>query len=501
MNRHQHDSQAPTNLKITPKIMLMILISTLLILLATLYPFNFSFSDRFSLGDIFASFNNASSFEDQVNNVLLFMPLGFCLSSGLQRLKITTILQILIIVLISASLSLTVELLQVFLPSRTPTPADIMNNSLGGFFGWLCFYVWNYPSFVSTATIIVGRRHRHYQKQIIAFSLGYIFLTFLIAVFWQNTTNLSNWNLNYPLIIGNERTGNRPWQGYVSEVYIANKAISPNEVNQGLANPDYFNNLGDYLLASYQLKGKCCYQNKSNKMPELLWQGQPSDSKDEKGVFVSSSQWLQTANPVKSLSQSISKTSEFMLSATVATANTEQIGPARIISISDNSLRRNLTLSQQGDALDFRLRTPLTGENGSDIKLLIPNIFLDTKLHHIIITYSRATIQIYVDKLHNYYSFNLLDLIPKNQKIVYYALTFIPLGVSLAILTLASKRFKIPKLLVATGILLPPVIIEFILVAESGKNLSLKSILLGTLFTAGTMLILKARTNQLKVRN
>ncbi len=495
MNRHQYGSQVSTDRKVNSITLLMILISTFLILLATLYPFRFSFPDSFSLADILVNFNNVSTFEDQVNNVLLFMPLGFYFSSYLQSQKIKIILQILIIILTSASLSFTVELLQVFLPSRVPTPSDVMNNSLGGFFGWLCFYIWNYQSF--TNTNITRVRSRHSRKQIIAFSLGYIFLTFVIAFFWQNTTNLSNWNFNYPLIIGNEYTGDRPWQGYVSKIYIADKAISPNEVIQGFVNPDSFSNLGDSLLANYQLQGKCCYQENFSKTPKLMWQGQPSNRQDDKGVFVNSSQWLQTVNPVTYLSKSISKKSEFTLSTTVATANTEQIGPARIISISGSSLRRNLTLSQQGNDLDFRLRTPLTGENGSDLKLLIPNIFVDNKPHQIIITYSRATIQVYIDKLQNYYSFNLLDLIPKNQKIVYYALTFIPFGVSLAILTLASRSLISSRLLVATGILLPSLILEFILVSDSGKSLSLKNLLLGILFTAGTMLILKVRAKLL----
>lgn len=495
MNRHQHGSQTSTDRKVNSITLLMIFISTLLIVLATLYPFNFSFPESFSLADIFVNFNNISTFEDQVNNVLLFMPLGLYFSSYLQSQKIKIILQILIIILTSAGLSFTVELLQVFLPSRVPTPSDVMNNSLGGFFGWLCFYIWNYRSFTSTATTIVNSRYS--RKQIIAFSFVYIFLTFLIAIFWQSTTNLSNWNFNYPLIIGNERTGDRPWQGYVSEIYIANRAISPNEVIQGFVNPDSFKNLGDSLLANYQLDGKCCYQKNLSKTPELIWQGKPSNSQGDKSAFVNSSQWLQTANPVTYLSKSISKKSEFMLSATVATANTEQIGPARIISISGSSLRRNLTLSQQGNALDFRLRTPLTGENGSDLKLLIPNIFVDNKPHQIIITYSRATIQVYIDKLQNYYSLNLLDLIPKNQKLVYYALTFIPFGVSLAILTLASRSLISSRLVVATGILLPSLILEFILVSDSGKSLSIKNLLLGILFTAGTMLILKVRAKLL----
>ena len=43
------------------------------------------------------------------------------------------------------------------------------------------------------------------------------------------------------------------------------------------------------------------------------------------------------------------------------------------------------------------------------------------------------------------------------------------------------------------GILLPSLILEGILVQESGKDISLKNLILGILFTAGTMIVLKAR--------
>ncbi|WP_318670517.1 hypothetical protein [Nostoc flagelliforme] len=237
-------------------------------------------------------------------------------------------------------------------------------------------------------------------------------------------------------------------------------------------------------------------------MPELLWQGQPSDAQEGKGVFLSSSHWLQTASPVTTLSKRISKTSEFTLSTTLATTNLEQFGPARIISISGTSLRRNLTLGQQGNNLDFRLRTPITGENGADLRLNIPNIFTDTKPHHIIITYSRASIKVYVDNLQNLYSLKLLELIPKHQRIFYYGLTFIPLGFCLTILTLLVKRRLIlSNLLIYGEIFIPSLILEGILVNESGKNLSLKTLLLGMLFTGGTMLILRAQAAQLKMKS
>jgi glycopeptide antibiotics resistance protein len=492
MNRSQILHQSSSNF-------LIVITSILLVLFATLCPFNFSVPDSFSVAEVFASFNNTSDFQDQVNNVFLFVPVGFSLTSLLQRLRMRLLVQIFIATLISAGLSLTVELLQVFLPSRMPTPADIMNNTIGGMLGFVCFYIWNHQSFANTVAHIKNRNHNRSNKQITALFLGYIFLTFLISLFWQSTTNLSNWNANYPLIIGNELTGDRPWQGYVSEVYIADRAITQNEVAQGLADSSYFNKLGTSLLASYQLNGKCCYKEQTKQLPELLWQGQPSDIQEGKGAFLSSSHWLQTANPVAFLSKRISKTSEFTLSSSVATANTEQLGPARIISNSGNSLHRNWTVAQQGNNLDFRLRTPITGENGSELKLNIPNIFTDTNLHHIVITYTSATVKVYVDNLQNSYFFNLLDLIPKKQRVFYYALTFIPLGVGLAIIILLAKRkLMFSKFLVYGGILIPSLMLEGILVSESGKNLSLKNLLLGISFTAGAMLIVRARAAQLK---
>ncbi|MBW4688431.1 MAG: VanZ family protein [Komarekiella atlantica HA4396-MV6] len=482
--------------------LLIVIISILLVLFATLHPFNFSVPDSFSLVKLFASFNNTSYFQDQVNNVLLFIPIGFSLTSLLQKLRMKIVVQIFIATLVSAGLSLTVEFLQVFLPTRTPTPADIMNNTIGGLLGFICFYLWNHQSFANTVSHLENSKSSRSNEQVAAYFLGYIFLIFLISLFWQSTTNLSNWDVNYPLTIGNERTGDRPWQGYVSEVYITDRAISTNEVAQGLADSSYFDKLGTSLLASYRLNGKCCYTEQTGQLPELLWQGKPSDMQDGKGAFLSSSHWLQTATPVASLSKRISKTSEFTLSATVSTANTEQLGPARIVSVSGNSLRRNLTLAQQGNNLDFRLRTPITGENGSELKLNIPNIFVDTNPHHIVVTYVRATIQVYVDNLQNYYSFNLLDLIPKKQKVFYYALTFIPIGVGLAIIVLLAKaKLMFSKLLVYGGMLIPSLMLEGILISESGKHLSLKNLLLGILFTSGAMLIVRVRAAQLRMRN
>ena len=165
---------------------------------------------------------------------------------------------------------------------------------------------------------------------------------------------------------------------------------------------------------------------------------------------------------------------------------------------------RNFTLGQQAENLEFRVRTPLTGSNASDLKLEVPGVFIAEKSHHIVITYSKATLEIYIDRLENYHSLHLLELIPKEQIFFYYGITFIPLGVCLALLTtLAKRKLNFYRYFLWTGILFPSLILEASLMSGSGKSLSFKNLLVGIFFTAGTMLILRIRAkmigNKLKI--
>ena len=55
----------------------LVIASILSVLIATLYPFNFLLINNLSIQTITDRFDNASSFADSVNNILLFIPLGF----------------------------------------------------------------------------------------------------------------------------------------------------------------------------------------------------------------------------------------------------------------------------------------------------------------------------------------------------------------------------------------------------------------------------------------
>ncbi|MDM9382812.1 VanZ family protein [Chlorogloeopsis sp. ULAP01] len=472
-------------------------LSILVILVATLYPFDFTFPENFSIKYLTYSFHNHSPLKDKVENVLLFMPLGFFCTSLLQKRRIQLIVEILTVIFLSTGLSTTVEVLQAFLPLRTSTPDDIIHNTIGGFAGWL-FFNWLISRRFAYRLIRIENSTSHQTfKKVPVFLIGYIILTFLTISFWQSTTYLSNWNPTYPLIIGNELTENRAWKGYVSEVIIADRAIDTVEVSRVLTDKNYFNDIKDSLLAYYKLDDTSNYSNykdQSGNMPKLVWRGQPSEAQEGKGVFVSSNNWLKTATPVYQLNKRISKTSEFTISTTIATSNLNQTGPARIVSISDNPVNRNFTLGQEGTTLNIRVRTPASGTNGSDIQMNIPGVFADNKPHHILITYSQANLQVYVDNLENSYSLNFLQLMPIQYRLFFYLLTFIPLGIYLTLLTLfVKKRQIIHRWLIVFGILLPSVMLEASLVSDNGKDVSLRNILIGILFMAVTVLILRIR--------
>lgn len=470
---------------------LIVIVSILLILVATLFPFNFSFQKGFSLTKILGGFIYSSYLTDQIKNILLFLPLGFGLIYWLQKSRLSLIGKIVIVLLCSASLSFLVEVLQCFLPTRRPTPADIFNNTFGGFLGILCFYLWKSKIQVYILKFIEKNKINLSVQQLTAIFIGYLTLPLIISFPLQSLVSLSTWNLNYPLLLGNELTGNRPWKGYVSEVYIADRAITKGEIKKQLASEDSPDNLRNSLLAYYQLNSQDKYSDQTGKMPELTWRGQPRQARKDLGVFLSSRQWLETATPVTLLNERIRGTNQFTLGATFAPAVILQYGPARIVSISSDVDERNLTLGQVGRNLIFRLRTPLSGDNAEYINQIIPNIFNDTKPHRIVVTFANTVLHVYIDRVENAHSFYFLEMVPKADKILYYGLIFIPLGYLLVMIVTAAPRSFIFHFFLYSGILLPSLILEGILALSSSRNINLENLLLSTLITTFTLLIFK----------
>ncbi len=466
--------------------------SLLLVLLMTLFPFNFTHPEGFAFRNITLYFYHPSNFSDFLLNIILFIPFGFSLTYLLSQGKLKWIGTLIILLLASCSLSFTVESLQIFLPLRSSTISDILANSLGGFLGFLGFYLSNLRRFISPRGLTIC-------------FVGYVTLTFLLSIPVPKTTNLNNWDANFPLILGNERTEDRPWEGYISEVYLADQAIPKAEVAQVLSGQIPIAESKDSLVAFYQLRGKGNYQDSVGHLPNLSWQGKQPNLPMRENAFLSSSHWLATEIPASFITEKVHQTSQFTLITTVATANTKQTGPARIISLSGNLHQRNFTLGQEESNLIFRLRTPLTGDNGTRPELIVPGVFADTKPHHLVITYTNSLVQVYVDRVDNSYYLELIPakailsyLLPVKSynlrilNFLYYSSIFIPLGFLLAFITIMKRRrLSFVILLIFNGVVLPALLLEAILATASGRNINLANFLLSIVIISITMMVVK----------
>ena len=410
------------------------------------------------------------------------------------------------VLIVNSSLSFAVEALQVFLHSRSSTVSDILANSFGASLGLLCFYL--------LELVVVNRLDKFFSlKGLTVCFISYASLTFLLSMPLSIYTNFSNWNSNFPLLLGNEAAENRSWQGYISEFYIADRAISPAEITLVFSQQIPWYNLKNHLVAAYRLKGQGNYPDITGNLPHLFWQREDTKYQGEKNVLLTSNNWLTTKTPANSMTKKIRQTSEFTIVTTIATTNKYQTGPARIISLSGDSYQRNFTLAQEKTNLIFRLRTPITGKNGDNPELIVPGVFADTKPHHLIITYSDSLLQIYIDKIKNYYYLELMPMatilsfiFPDNayhlksfSKFIYYGTIFIPLGFLLGLINIIWRgRFMLQILLICNGIFLPALLLEVILVSGTNRNISLENLFLSWviisitifltrfLFTAGT---------------
>lgn len=87
---------------------------------------------------------------------------------------------------------------------------------------------------------------------------------------------------------------------------------------------------------------------------------------------------------------------EFSVETWITPAKTVQSGPARIVTISADTGRRNLTLGQDGDRYDVRLRTTGTDANGIP-SLASPDGAVRKERTHVVYTFGHGLARIYVN--------------------------------------------------------------------------------------------------------
>ena len=98
------------------------------------------------------------------------------------------------------------------------------------------------------------------------------------------------------------------------------------------------------------------------------------------------------------LSEGIKASNAITIEAWIQPTSTGQGGPARVVTLSSNTIERNFTLGQESTAYDVRLRTTRNNDNGSKPSVTTPSGTLNTGLTHVVYTRdSNGSAAIYVN--------------------------------------------------------------------------------------------------------
>ena len=150
---------------------------------------------------------------------------------------------------------------------------------------------------------------------------------------------------------------------------------------------------GDGLVALYDFrlaKGSIVKDRSGVGKPLDLKIENPKNVRRTKGTLeVLGKTLIRSDKPAAKVFNAVRRSGEITIEAWVRPANAKQDGPARMVTLSGGSSERNLTLGQEGDKVDVRLRTTKTSGNGIP-SLNSPGRSLAPRLTHIVYTRNRG---------------------------------------------------------------------------------------------------------------
>ena len=263
---------------------------------------------------------------------------------------------------------------------------DVLFNTLGAAIGLSLFLVGRFLStlndFSFSLSFILG-----------SLLLYSIFVTILLA-FFSESSSFHNWDSSYPLTMGNERTGNRPWKGSINQIEIFNQSI-PLRQNQSIAK--MVSGYRKFRIGSFCNDNDRYFYFSGHEKDKLKWFGNLNLDTPPPTASFDRNNWLGTVCPPVKLNKNLIKTGKFTIYLKLEANELNQKGPARIFTISNDADHRNLTIGQMGTKLILRIRTPLTGVNGAHPQVAISNVFKDCLEKEIFLSFNGSTIITYVN--------------------------------------------------------------------------------------------------------
>lgn len=371
----------------TPPVGFGLVLSVLAILVVTLAPFDFRHAERLPNALHYFEQVGTENLLEPVLNILLFVPLGFFIARSLRRFPDAGVL---LAGLLGAGLSLGIEVLQVALPDRHPSLRDVLMNGTGSLIGALAWVRW-YRTRYTTPDPPHPRRR---LATILAVYAGIALLSGLLGR-RDPGWSLANWDTDYPLVLANEATGDRPWHGTMCDVVLVPYALDPPAAVSLLASlTDPAPVFAIDQAARFRLTGPGPYADVQANLPALAWH--PFSPPPADGCLrFEGTAWLRSLDPPRRFTEAAQSRSAFTLGIIATPAHLRQSGPARLVSLSINASLRNLTVGQDGTALVVRIRTPRAGPNGTRLAWRLSGFFdADTSVAFVV-SYDTGRLTVY----------------------------------------------------------------------------------------------------------
>ena len=390
--------------------------------------------------------------------------------------------------------SYVVELLQFYIPTRSSAWDDVTPNSMGAVAGFSIFELCG-------AAIL--RKLSQYEetfdgwlslRRTAVLLLVYFGLWAGISIPLQQQTRLSNWDPQCVLFVGNDASGHRAWKGQVSQLQFWNRALPENLIDR-IAAGDPTQDTESGLLASYDFTGPAPYLNQMKFLPALTWMPATPVREGTRALEMDGSSWLTSTIPVAEMTREIQETNQFTVHLVCTPAET-LAADERIVSISQSADNVNVHLRQEGTTLVLWFRNPLS-ETRSVLAWYVPGIFAAGQQRDIVASYDGSDAFIYVNGKavattyrlgpgaslkHTFSTIQTTGL--EGHVVIYQTLVFLPMGLFIGMAARKWSAWKTPgKLLLAAGLLLPPVLLEVLLVWVSGRRIWAGNIFLSLLLS------------------